>query len=158
MLKLQRSEFNPILTPTDLPWEDMLVFNPGAIMVEDKIYLIYRAMGKKDIHSRLGLATSSDGIHFERRQSPLYYGHGHPDESLGIEDPRIVKIDDTYYISYTAVSEDIHAEVNPNLKEKIAIINNSVIRYPNITKMGLPIFETRQIGIVIVYFHNKGAA
>lgn len=119
MLKLQRSEKNPILTPSNLSWENMLVFNPGAIMVEDKVYLIYRAMGKKDIHSRLGLAISTDGVHFERRKDPLYYGGGHPDESLGIEDPRIVKIDNTYYITYTAVSEDLYAEVNPNWKEKI---------------------------------------
>jgi len=120
MLKLQRSEKNPILTPSNLPWEDMLVFNPGAIMVKDKVYLIYRAMGKSDIYSRLGLAISIDGINFERKNDPLYYGNGHPDESLGIEDPRVVKIDDTYYLTYTAVSEDLAAEVNPNWREKIA--------------------------------------
>ena len=111
MVKLVRVKENPILTPSDLSWENMLVFNPGAIMVEDKVYLIYRAMGKGDPHSRLGLATSLDGIHFERKKTPLYFGGGHPDESLGIEDPRIVKIDDTYYITYTAVSEDLEAEV-----------------------------------------------
>lgn len=120
MLKLQRSKNNPILTPSNLPWEDMLVFNPAATMFEDKVYLIYRAMGKTDIYSRLGLAISTDGIHFERKKDPLYYGEGHPDESLGIEDPRIVKIDDTYYITYTAVSKNLYAEVNPNWwKEKI---------------------------------------
>lgn len=120
MLKLQRSKNNPILTPSNLPWEDMLVFNPAATMFKDKVYLIYRAMGKTDIYSRLGLAISADGIHFERKKDPLYYGGGHPNESLGIEDPRIVKIDDTYYITYTAVSENLYAEVNPNWwKEKI---------------------------------------
>lgn len=120
MLKLIRSEENPILTPSNLPWEDMLVFNPGAVIVDDKIYLIYRARGKDDFRSRLGMATSSDGIHFERRTSPLYSGGGHADETLGIEDPRIVKIDGTYYLTYAAVSEDLTAEINPNWKEKIA--------------------------------------
>lgn len=120
MLKLQRSDKNPILSPSDLPWENMLVFNPGAVMVDDKVYLIYRAMGKNDIYSRLGLATSTDGVNFERRSEPLYYSQGHPDESLGIEDPRVVKIGDIYYLTYTAVSEDLGAEVNPNWKEKIA--------------------------------------
>lgn len=110
MVKLTRSKENPILTPSDLPWENMLVFNPGAIMVEDKVYLIYRAMGKNDVRSRLGLATSRDGIRFERRKDALYSGNGLLHESLGIEDPRIVKIDDTYYITYTAVSEDLGAE------------------------------------------------
>ena len=112
MLKLQRSEKNPILTPSDLQWENMLVFNPGAIIVGDSVYLIYRAMGKDDLYSRLGLATSKDGINFERRQEPLYYGDGYPEEALGIEDPRIVRIDDTYYITYTAVSEDLREEIS----------------------------------------------
>lgn len=120
MLRLERCEKNPILTPSNLPWEDMLVFNPGAVIVEKNIYLIYRAMGKKDIYSRLGLAISADGIHFKRRKYPLYYGGGHPDETLGIEDPRVVKIADTYYLTYTAVSEDLSAEAKPNWKEKIA--------------------------------------
>ncbi|MDP2632415.1 MAG: glycosidase [Candidatus Curtissbacteria bacterium] len=111
MVKLTRAKENPILTPSDSSWENMLVFNPGAVMVEDKVYLIYRAMGKNDIKSRLGLAISSDGIHFEREKWPLYSGDGLPDESLGIEDARIVKIDDTYYITCTAVSEDTGAEV-----------------------------------------------
>ena len=69
MLKLQRSEKNPILLPSKLPWEDMLVFNPGVIMVEDSVYLIYRAMGKTDLYSRLGLATSRNGITFKIRRS-----------------------------------------------------------------------------------------
>lgn len=120
MLRLKRYSDNPILTPSDEPWENMLVFNPGAIRVGDAVYLIYRAMGKDDPFSRLGLATSTDGIRFNRKKEPLYYGKGHPDESLGIEDPRIVQIDDTYYITYTAVSEDIGAEINPDWKEKIA--------------------------------------
>src|SRR6266487_76157 len=103
MLKLKRNENNPILTPSDQPWENWLVFNPGAIVVDREIYLIYRAMGRDEDYSRLGLATSTDGVHFTRRKEPLYSGQGHADESLGIEDPRVVKIDDTYYLSYTAV-------------------------------------------------------
>jgi beta-1,2-mannobiose phosphorylase / 1,2-beta-oligomannan phosphorylase len=120
MLKLTRAKENPILTPSDNRWENMLVFNPGAVIKDGRVYLIYRAQGKNDIRSRLGLAVSEDGIHFERQQEPMYYGGGYIHESLGIEDPRVVKIDDTYYLSYTAVSEDLGAEINPNWKEKIA--------------------------------------
>jgi len=120
MLKLHRSEKNPILIPSDLPWEDMLVFNPGAIMVGDDVYLIYRAMGRRDIYSRLGLAVSRDGINFERKREPLYSGGGHPDESLGIEDPRVVQIEDTYYLTYTAVSEDLDKEIARSRDEEIA--------------------------------------
>lgn len=114
MLKLQRSENNPLLTPSELPWENNLVFNPGAVVVGDNIYLIYRAMGKNDPNSRLGLAISRDGLHFERKKVPLYSGGGHKEDSLGIEDTRVVKIEDTYYFTYTAVSEDFEAEKDNN--------------------------------------------
>jgi beta-1,2-mannobiose phosphorylase / 1,2-beta-oligomannan phosphorylase len=120
MLKLQRSEKNPILKPSELSWENMLVFNPAAIIVGDMVYLIYRALGRNYSHSCLGLATSKDGINFERRQEPFYSGGGHLHESLGIEDPRIVQIEDKYYLTYTAVSEDIYGEVDRIWKEQIA--------------------------------------
>lgn len=125
MLKLQRFEKNPVLTPSELPWENMLVFNPGAVMVGDSVYLIYRAMGRNDHVSRFGLAISRDGIHFERKEEPIYSGGGHQDESLGIEDPRVVKIDDTYFITYTAVSDyqekDQVERWSMNLKPMIAL-------------------------------------
>lgn len=120
MVKLIRAKENPILTPSDLPWENMLVFNPAAIMWNGKIYLLYRALGKKDQISRFGLAKSTDGIHFTRQNNPVFSGAGHEYETLGIEDPRVVSIDDTFYLVYTAVSEDKTAIVNPNWKEKIA--------------------------------------
>ncbi len=89
-------------------------------MVGENVYLIYRAMGRDDLYSRLGLAISRDGIDFVRRPEPLYYGYGHPQESLGIEDPRVVKIEGTYYLTYTAVSEDLDAEIDRSWKEQIA--------------------------------------
>ena len=52
-------------------------------------------------HARL--ARSTDGIHFEIEEQPALM----PDneyESFGIEDPRITLINDTYYITYSAVS------------------------------------------------------
>lgn len=119
-LKLQRYEKNPILGPTELSWENMLVFNPGAITVGNRVYLIYRAMGLKDPVSRLGLAISLDGINFERFPNPFYCGGGHPDELLGIEDARIVQIEDTYYLTYTAVSEDKNTKADPDWVEGIA--------------------------------------
>ncbi len=122
MVKLTRAKENPILTPSDLPWENMLVFNPAAVISDDKIYLLYRALGTNDQISRFGLAISTDGIHFTRQKEPAYYGGGHEYEAFGIEDPRVVKIDNTFYLVYTAISEDKTAIVNPNWIEKIAKI------------------------------------
>lgn len=54
--------------------------------------------------SHLRLARSRDGVNFEVEEKPALY----PDRELemyGIEDARITKIEDTYYIVYTAVSK-----------------------------------------------------
>ncbi len=120
MLTLKRPKENPILTPSNHAWENMLVFNPGAVLHNNEVYLLYRAQGREDPISRIGMAKSKDGIHFTRNSTPLYYGGGHTDEKLGIEDPRVVKIDDTFYIVYTAVSRIPDAVIQPNWVEQIA--------------------------------------
>jgi beta-1,2-mannosidase len=91
-------------------WEEKDVFNPAAVVRHDSVYLIYRAedvIGKYAGTSRLGLAISSDGLHFTRREKPILF----PDEDVmkkyewegGIEDPRIVESENGIYImTYTA--------------------------------------------------------
>lgn len=51
--------------------------------------------------SRLGYAVSTDGIHFNRLRKPIII-NDQPYEGRGCEDPRVVKIDDTYYMLYVA--------------------------------------------------------
>ncbi len=53
--------------------------------------------------SHLRLAVSDDGIHFTADAQPLLYPCG-PYESFGIEDARITRMEEDYYINYTAVS------------------------------------------------------
>jgi len=53
--------------------------------------------------SHFRLARSKDGIHFDIDEKPTIMPQGKY-ESWGIEDPRITKIDDTYYITYAAIS------------------------------------------------------
>ncbi|OGY22297.1 MAG: hypothetical protein A2126_03920 [Candidatus Woykebacteria bacterium GWB1_45_5] len=123
-MKLTRCKNNPILTPTDNWWEEYLVFNPGVAVYQDKIYLLYRAQGRDKI-SRFGLATSVDGFNFERFTNPIFEGdENNKFERLGVEDPRITKIDDTYYIFYTAasvypLSEAKKTEFTPSLSSKV---------------------------------------
>src|SRR3989344_2247525 len=104
MVKLVRAEENPILTPTNNSWENWLVFNAAAFMHDDKVHLFYRAMCTTDPISRLGIARSDDGIRFERNPNPVFTGGELKGGKLGAEDPRVVKIDDTFYIVYTAIS------------------------------------------------------
>lgn len=53
--------------------------------------------------SHLRLARSTDGVNFEIEAAPAISA-ANDYENFGIEDPRISLIDDTYYITYVAVS------------------------------------------------------
>jgi len=62
--------------------------------------MLYRA---QDGHgtSRLGYAESADGIHFTRRPQPVLSPETDYEKDGGVEDPRLVKFGDTYYLTYT---------------------------------------------------------
>jgi predicted GH43/DUF377 family glycosyl hydrolase len=99
----------PILKK-EISWEEKDVFNPAAVVRNDSVFLIYRAednIGKYAGTSRLGLAVSTDGLHFIRKKQPIFFPA--EDEMKryewegGIEDPRIVEREDgTYIMTYTA--------------------------------------------------------
>ena len=95
---------NPIIAPDCKSYfERECAYNPGAIVHAGKIYLIYRAEGiYKNSISRLCLAVSNDGFNFKK------YGHNpiirptRPEEKGGCEDPRITKINNTFYLTYVS--------------------------------------------------------
>lgn len=100
----KRYDGNPLLTPTSNWWESSAVFNPAVAEHDGKIHMLYRAVGDDNI-SRFGYACSVDGFDFERLALPAYEGPaGDENERLGCEDPRITKIDDTFYIPYVGAS------------------------------------------------------
>lgn len=55
--------------------------------------------------SHLRIARSGDGIHFKIDEKPSIMPIA-SEESWGMEDPRITQIGETYYISYSAVTEN----------------------------------------------------
>lgn len=55
--------------------------------------------------SHLRIARSVDGIHFTVDETPAIWPISE-EESWGMEDPRITKIRDVYYINYTSVTEN----------------------------------------------------
>lgn len=105
MLKLfRRYEGNPILKPSQNPWESMAVLNAAAIKVDGEYRLIYRAINDKNISS-LGYAVSKDGINFTRFSEPLLQAEENNEyEAIGIEDPRITLFEGEYCILYTSAS------------------------------------------------------
>lgn len=106
-MKFEKYAHNPILKPNPQNgWEERCVLNPAVIYDEEKqeFVMLYRAAGNDKRHQiKLGLATSKDGIHFVRQSDkPAFAGsHEEPDGGC-VEDPRLMKIGDIYYLTYAA--------------------------------------------------------
>lgn len=93
-----RSKNNPILKPDkNNDWESRKVYNCGAIYENNQYHLFYRAVGD-DWISKIGYAVSDDGENFKRFDKPFLF----PETDLekrGLEDPKISKINDIYYLT-----------------------------------------------------------
>jgi beta-1,2-mannobiose phosphorylase / 1,2-beta-oligomannan phosphorylase len=109
-VKLKRYPGNPILTKNlNNLWEAGSVFNPSVLFENGIFKMFYRATN--DIHhdkkgkymSSIGYAESTDGIHFKRFDRPIIIPDQEYENRLGCEDPRVTKINDTYFLYYTAV-------------------------------------------------------
>ena len=98
-----RSKHNPILKPNiNNYWEAKKLYNPGAIFYNGKYHLFYRAVGGgENWKSSIGYAVSEDGEKFQRFDKPLLFGTDNF-EKRGLEDPRITKIKNTFYMAYAA--------------------------------------------------------
>ena len=121
---LERFPGNPILSP--IPehwWESEAVFNPAACYWDGRVHLLYRAMGKDGI-SRIGYASSADGITFDDRHTEPVFDKGagftpkkgrlsyethtyQPNQYAsgggwgGCEDPRATILEDRVYMSFS---------------------------------------------------------
>ena len=108
MIQLKRFEGNPIIRPiSGHSWESRATFNPAAIYEGGKVHIIYRAQSEV-LTSVLGYASSKDGLHIdERLDEPIYQPREDFEKRdepgyFGSEDPRITKINDRFYMTYTA--------------------------------------------------------
>lgn len=102
-MKLKKFEHNPILSPNGKnDWESLVTCNPGVIYDNGIFYMLYRAAGNDKEHViRFRLATSTDGFHFERAsEKPVFEPAKNSPDGGGVEDARIVKFDDDFYITY----------------------------------------------------------
>jgi predicted GH43/DUF377 family glycosyl hydrolase len=112
---------NPVLQPghasficpvrnQKIYWEEKDVFNPAIAVRRDTLYMLYRAqdkIGKPEGTSRIGLAVSTDGIHFSTEAHPVLYPANDDEKQYewegGCEDPRLTQDENgTYYMTYTA--------------------------------------------------------
>ncbi len=80
--------------------------------------------------SHLRVARSSDGIRFDVEPTPALSA-ATAYESFGVEDSRITRIDDTYWINYTAVSPYGIATALASTKDFRAFERHGIIFPPN---------------------------
>ena len=118
---LRHSE-NPLIGPDKEEWRSQGTFNPAAVMdSKGRVHLLYRAVGGDGI-SRLSYASSADGARIDdllpypifamedpkaangtlavRAFDPVMYPSG--GSCGGAEDPRMVSIDGTIYVTFNA--------------------------------------------------------
>lgn len=116
----QRPEgVNPIIAPDSatrfycpmrrdsVAWEGSDTFNPAAAVHDGKVVVLYRAEDNSGVGigtrtSRIGYASSADGLHFERLSAPVLYPGEDSQKELetpgGCEDPRVAMTEDGLYV------------------------------------------------------------
>ena len=99
-----RASPGPILSPQGLGWESAGTFNPAVVFHDGKFIMLYRAQDAAGT-SRLGFAESTDGTHFTRRPEPVLAPEADYEKDGGVEDPRLQKFGDTYYLTYTGYNK-----------------------------------------------------
>jgi predicted GH43/DUF377 family glycosyl hydrolase len=146
-MKLTKYNNNPILKPNPKnTWENLVVLNPAVVYDEKKkeFIMLYRAADDSDLHRIvLGHAISKDGFNFIRTSDqPNLAGSENNVDEGGVEDPRLVKIGDWYFLTYASrpyhpgrywLNEKVEREIPP--QEGVSFIKkNDTLTHLAITK------------------------
>ncbi|EXJ83408.1 hypothetical protein A1O1_07031 [Capronia coronata CBS 617.96] len=171
ILPFRKYHHNPVLTPNPAhDWESAYVYNPAAIVLNETIFLLYRAQNASKTSS-IGLAWSVDGYNFTRLNEPVLYATLPWEAGGGTEDPRIVRVNGTFYLTYTAydlnvprlciaTSDDLlHWTKVPPLfqgSDNVHVADNGtrVSRFDH-TKSGAIITEQTSDGLYHMYFGDS---
>ncbi len=97
MLKIKKE--GVILKPTRHKFEARAVLNPGVYQDGNDVHVIYRAINKEYV-SCLGYARLSGPLTVSERWEKPFMSPERKEESHGVEDSRLVKIGDTFYLTY----------------------------------------------------------
>lgn len=130
---VKQNEYNPILGPLKttsyidplknltIYWESGHIYNPAAVFKDGQIFLLYRAQSDETppSPSTIGLATSSNGIKFDRKSSKPVFFPEMDYEKQGTEDPRVVKLPSGQYLmmysAYDGVVCRLCSAISPDL-------------------------------------------
>ena len=105
------------VSKAEVAWAAKDAFNPGAVVRDGRVCLLVRAedgVGRYAGVSRIGLATSADGRHFELEPEPVLAPGDDEWQAWewpgGCEDPRVVEAPDGGYVcTYTAFDGKVGA-------------------------------------------------
>jgi predicted GH43/DUF377 family glycosyl hydrolase len=156
------------VTGEPVAWAAKDAFNPGAVVHEGRVCLLVRAedaVGRYAGVSRIGLATSSDGLHFELEPEPVLAPGDDRWQAWewpgGCEDPRVVAAPDGGYVcTYTAFDGKVGALFvahSPDLrtwtKHGPAFAGTAYVRLP--TKAGAIVTELKDGRLVAARVDGK---
>ena len=100
-MKLKITKHGVVLEKTKNGFENLGVLNPATYQDGNTVHMFYRAFREGNF-STIGYCKFEGPLKvIERSKEPIFF----PEESYefqGTEDPRITKIDDTYYMAYSA--------------------------------------------------------
>ena len=101
-LQIKRAPNNPIIVPGKYDWRMATVFNPGVIYENDRVYLYERTAGQlRPFICYIGMMESDDGVNFvHSSEKPVFTPAMAGSKYGSVQDPRITKIEDTYYMTY----------------------------------------------------------
>jgi predicted GH43/DUF377 family glycosyl hydrolase len=101
-IHFQRHPENPIVVPGKWDWRLAAVFNPAVIYDEGRFYMWERtAGGLRPYYCYFGMLVSDDGVHFEHvSDKPVFTPTMAGSKYGSVQDPRVVRIGDTYYMTY----------------------------------------------------------
>ena len=99
MIKIKKEGI--ILEKTVLPFENDSVLNPAIMQEGETIHMLYRAV-RTGNYSTIGYCKLNGAKEIVQRNNIPLLIPSTEEASNGIEDPRIVKIDGVYYITYTS--------------------------------------------------------
>lgn len=150
-IKFERCKKNPILSPSENPWEKLATFNPAVLYADGKIHLFYRAIGDyKKYISSIGHAVFNEEFELlERKEKPWLT----PDTRIwwekSIEDPRITEIDGEWYMTYV-VTPTPAAPIK--LRERLNIPEpfQSITRI-HLVKISKDFNTVKRLGIITPY-------
>jgi predicted GH43/DUF377 family glycosyl hydrolase len=141
-----------LLERTQLEFENEGVLNPAVIRTGDSVHLFYRAV-RKGNNSTIGYCRLDGPLTIaERSRTPILFPEFEY-ETRGVEDPRIVKIDDLYYLTYTAY-DGVNARGALATSNELSGFKKQGIIVPPITYSNFVYLAESAGKVDVNYYHN----